>query len=131
MTLKKDGTAKRTYTATGLGKGKYSFRVRAYRTRLVTIPTKAIAYSSTNIDGLKTNASHNFDRSLLEKINYPEDILNGAYSEWWLRSAGDTYRYGIVYVKTHGKISAWSSYVGLFKEKGIRPVIEVSKKILR
>ncbi len=97
-----------------------------YNPRLVAEPSNAIVKNSKNKNGLKKLELSAWAKVTYKDMNYPDEVIDGSYSEWWLRTPGpDNNEMMIVY--SHGNIS----YTGLVAHSkiastpGIRPVIEV------
>ena len=94
--------------------------------RLVAIPTDAIVRSTTNKEGIVLRGFSYFEVESYKDMNYPQAVIDGKYSDWWLRTPGTDY-YCMLVVSSHGDIG----YVGsdsrnrLMITAGIRPVIEV------
>ena len=107
-------------------------KTKVYCPRLVADPSVAIGKIGDNKNGLVLYNISLIGRKEYLEVGYSEDILESYYSDWWLRTSN--YKgSGLMCVTTHGKIYDYgTSYKDVFdKDKGIRPVIEVSAKAVK
>ncbi len=101
--------------------------LECYNWKLCALPSNAIAKSDKNKEGLILEGFIYFSREFYQEIGYPEDVLSGKYSGWWLRSPGTGDEF-MLYVSPQGGIDASGSEctTRLQLTYGLRPVIEVS-----
>lgn len=102
-------------------------KTQVYCPRLVSAPSAAIAASDSNKNGLATFAISLVGKKQYQELGYSDDIINSYYSEWWLRTSN--YKGNrLLSVSSHGNIYEYGTPYKdeFYKDKGIRPVIEVS-----
>nr|MCR5203639.1 hypothetical protein [Lachnospiraceae bacterium] len=102
-------------------------KTQVYCPRLVSAPSAAIAASDGNKNGLTTFAISLVGKKQYQELGYSDDIINSYYSEWWLRTSN--YKGNrLLSVSSHGNIYEYGTPYKdeFYKDKGIRPVIEVS-----
>ena len=100
---------------------------KVYCPNLVAKPSDAIVKSDSNKNGLGLFTVSIIGKQEYQDMGYPDDIINDSFSEWWLRTSNYN-ETQLMYVSSHGKIYDYgTSYKSeTYKNKGIRPVIEVS-----